>query len=142
MRRPSDQPGAFSRARLSLYVLCLITFSFGMIHGSAAVTGPLLRTLTSAQQAHGLPHEEAERAYPVHLARAIVHYYDSETGLLFVGDSTGSVFVDMRGQKPIKMAPGDIVTVDGVSSGGDVAPIISRPHVLVIGKGTLPPHRS
>jgi diguanylate cyclase (GGDEF)-like protein len=110
-----------------------------MIHGSAAVTGPLLRTLTSAQQAHGLPHEEAERAYPVHLARAIVHYYDSETGLLFVGDSTGSVFVDMRGQKPLRMAPGDIVTVDGVSSGGDVAPIISRPHVLVIGKGTLPP---
>jgi signal transduction histidine kinase len=59
-------------------------------------------------------------------------------GQFFLQDSTGGVFVENLGHGVSIPAPGDLVTVTGVSHPGAFAPIISEPHWQKIGTAPLP----
>ena len=111
-------------------------------HSESAQDAPrVLRTITTAREAHSLTSEEAKRAYPIHL-QGVVTYFDTDTGsgngALYIHDSSGSIFVKFaRGS--IKSLPiGSIVTVFGVSNPGGFAPIVDQAKVQVIGHSTLP----
>ena len=92
--------------------------------------------LTSVAQVRRLTPEEASESTAVQI-RGVVSYTDPAWGLLFVQDSTGGIYVDTHGQQ-LPLQAGDVVQVDGISSPGDFAPIISRPQVRVLGKGKMP----
>jgi len=101
-----------------------------------------LSTLTTARAAHNLSLEEAARGHPV-LLHAVVTYYDasinSEYPVLFVSDSTGSVFVSLA--KPLPVVPlrsGELVEISGVSGKGDFAPVVWKAHARVVGQSALP----
>lgn len=101
-----------------------------------------LRTLVKAREVHDLPLAEASRAYPVHL-RAVLTYFDPNRNnlpQLFVNDSTGSVYVEFREKIDLKLHPGDLLDVVGVSGAGNFAADVARPQVRVIGHSHLPNH--
>lgn len=80
--------------------------------------------------------EQAEKHYSVHV-QAVVTYFDPYWHLLFLQDSTAAAFVNAVGVN-VALRPGDLVDVTGVSDPGDFAPVISKPIITVIGRGTLP----
>lgn len=108
-----------------------------------ASQAPPLRALLTADRVHGLTYAESLGEYPVHLLGEQVLYYDQKLGLLFIHDSSGGVYVDMREQAALPLHPGDIIDVDGVSSPGGYAPIVGRPRIRLMGSRPLPlPRRS
>ncbi len=112
-----------------------------LVSGVAAGAGPL-RTLTTAREVHVLPLEEARREYPVHLAKAVVTYWDpyidTRHRALFIADASGGVFVSVPAGPPIELRGGTLIEVWGVSGPGDFAPIVARPRIRVVGQGRLP----
>lgn len=103
---------------------------------------PPLRTLVKAREVHDLSLDEASRAYPVHL-RGVVTYFDSKLNdlpQLYVYDSTGSVYVAFAKKIDLKLQPGDLVDILGVTGPGDFAAVVDRPQVRVIGRSSLPKH--
>ena len=74
-----------------------------------------LPTLTMASAVHGMMNSEGTRKYPVHLHDAGVLYCNTDIGNLFVHDSSGNVYVDMRGQRP-RLRAGDRLEITGVSA--------------------------
>ncbi len=101
-----------------------------------------LPTLTTARQAHSLTSEQAARAYPIHINRAVVTYYDPSIGsgraALFVHDETGSIYAELTAGSTGNLPPGTLIDVSGVSGAGEFAPIIAHPQVKVIGHAPLP----
>jgi hypothetical protein len=93
--------------------------------------------LKTVDQVHKLVPEEAKRGYPVRL-RAIVTYYYPVRDNLFVQDSTGGIYVDCRGMKELPMVAGQLVEVEGQSAAGDFAPVVIKPTVRILGRGSLP----
>jgi diguanylate cyclase (GGDEF)-like protein len=69
--------------------------------------------------------------------RAVVTYLDPYWHLLFVQDETSAAFVNLSGLN-LRLHPGDLVDVSGVSSPGDFAPVIAEPAVNFVGRGQLP----
>jgi diguanylate cyclase (GGDEF)-like protein len=85
---------------------------------------------------------EAVRSYPV-LLNAVVTYYDASINaqypVLFVTDSTGSVFVSLDQPLPaVPLKPGDLVQITGVSGEGAFAPVVWKAHAQVLGQSHLP----
>ena len=116
--------------------------AFWRAGSSYALSGfPKLPTLTTCRAAHHLTVGEANRHYPVHL-RGVVTYYeipnDEPEPTLFVYDSSGSVYISLGSARAPGLAPGDLVEVEGVSSGGDYAPIVAKGRARVIGQAALP----
>ncbi len=105
----------------------------------AAAPAPPLRTLATAEQVHSLTHEEALRAYPVHLREAQVLYYNPTLGNLFVRDHDYGVYIDVRGLPPLPLHSGDVVEVEGVTGPGGYAPVVDQPQIRVVGRSPLPP---
>jgi hypothetical protein len=93
-------------------------------------------TLTTAIQVRQMPAMAARLAYPVHL-RAVVTYFDSRNGLLFVQDRTDGIFVERTGEQHLPPKPGDAVEVTGVT-GADFAPNVDKADVKVVGHPGLP----
>ena len=69
--------------------------------------------------------------------RGVVTYFDPYWSLLFVQDRTAAVFVNTRGLN-LRLRPGDLVDVSGVSGPGDYAPVILDPAVSFVGRGAFP----
>jgi len=69
--------------------------------------------------------------------RAVVTYFDPDWHLLFVQDATAAAFVYSRSLE-VRLRPGDLVDVSGVSSPGDFAPVIAEPKVNLVGRSSLP----
>lgn len=109
---------------------------------SAKVRAEILPILTTTRQAHDLTSEEAARAYPVHLRRAVVTYYDPSIGSrrasLFVHDATGGIYAELAEGSLKDFPPGTLVDVRGVSGTGEYAPIVAHPRIKVIGHAPLP----
>src|SRR5579884_695629 len=63
---------------------------------------------------------DAPKGYPLEL-RGVVAYSDLEWGLLFLQDSTGSVFINVHG-KNVQLPVGAEVMVSAVSAMGDLGP--------------------
>jgi hypothetical protein len=95
--------------------------------------------LTSCRQIRSLTREEAQRGYPVHL-RAVVTYFDPIGRNWFLQDSTGGMFIQWSLDMP-KVAVGDLLDLEGVSTQVDFAPDIAHPHWKVIGRAPLPAPR-
>ncbi len=69
--------------------------------------------------------------------RAVVTYFDPAWGLLFVQDDTAAAYVDSHNLR-LRLQPGDVVDVSGVSGAGGYAPIINEPKVGFVRRGYLP----
>ena len=67
----------------------------------------------------------------------IVTYADAANNVLFVQDATGGVRVSL-GEDSAAYYPGQRVTVSGVVSDQELAPVILNPRVVVHGQGPLP----
>lgn len=76
-----------------------------------------------------LGNEGAQPGYPVHL-RAQVTYVDSEWGMLFLTDATGSIYASI--DPKAKARVGDILDVAGKTAAGAVAPIVAKATLKVI----------
>jgi signal transduction histidine kinase len=101
-----------------------------------AATLPLLTTAAAVRQ---LPPEEAEKGYPVRL-RAVVTAHRPDFGLLFVQDATAGIYVEAW-RHIHHVTAGDLVEIDGQSGRGSFAPVVEKPRVRVVGRGTVPARR-
>jgi hypothetical protein len=108
---------------------------------SAETPSRLLRTLTTAHEAHDISLEEAARGYPVRI-RGVVTFYDPYVdprhAALFVHDSTGSIFVGLPSRPILPLKAGTRVEGIGISGTGDYAPVIRNGHVRAIGESHVP----
>ncbi|MDQ2774959.1 MAG: ATP-binding protein [Acidobacteriota bacterium] len=93
--------------------------------------------LTSAAEVHHLPALLAENEYPVHLT-GVVTYYNPQSQLLFLQDKTAGIFISAQGRKIPALKSGEIVTVTGVTAAGGFAPVVAKPILKVLGKGSYP----
>ena len=92
-----------------------------------------LRTL---RELKSLSVDAAVKQLPVDV-QGKVTFVDVPAGILFVQDATAGAYVDIHSQI-IDLRPGDSVQVKGVSNPGEYAPIISKPKIKVLARGTLP----
>ena len=83
-----------------------------------------------------LGNEAARSGVPVHLV-AQATYIDTEWGILFVQNASGSLYIQI-GRKPSPVAAGDMLEITGVTAPGSVAPIVAQPHLRVIGHAPMP----
>jgi two-component system, sensor histidine kinase and response regulator len=118
------------RLRLPALVLCAVARLWG--------ADPHLPMLATASQVHALSPSEALRGYPVQLKGAVVLYYDSSNALLFIHDRTGGVFVRIGTQAVPAIRSGDLLDIAGESDFGHFAPVVARPVMHVVGRGSLP----
>jgi signal transduction histidine kinase/CheY-like chemotaxis protein len=95
------------------------------------------KLLTTAKEVKSLSVEEAASSMPVHV-RGTVTYFDPDGRLLFVQDETAGIFVYSPQAEPWKIAPRDLVDVEGVSVPGDFSPIIKAVRVGRIAAGSMP----
>jgi signal transduction histidine kinase/CheY-like chemotaxis protein/HPt (histidine-containing phosphotransfer) domain-containing protein len=104
---------------------------------------PALPTLTTAEAVHSLPPAEAGRHYPVHLQAVCVVCITGWHGF-FVNDGKSGVFVETKGQVLLTAAvhSGLVLDIQGVSAGGEFAPILDQATFRILGEGVLPPPRS
>jgi len=121
---------------VALGAACTVTAA----QGSSASQVPS-RVISTARGVHSLPLEQALHAYPVHL-RAVVTYYDpyidTRHGALFVCDSSGCVFVSVPVRPILPIQAGDAVDIQGVTSPGDYAPVVTSQQVRFVKRSHLP----
>lgn len=118
---------ALSRAFASL--------ALGLAVRSALWSAPA-EPLASAAEVLSLTAEEAGRRMRISVTGVVTAAEPDWSGQFFVQDATGGVFVENL-QRPAP-APGDRVTVTGVSHPGAFAPIISEPHWQKTARVALP----
>jgi len=98
-----------------------------------------LPTLTDTAQIRTLSLEKATLCYPVQL-RGAVTLFDPIQRVLFIQDETGGISVDVSQLGEVFEQGSDIV-VAGVTSPGDVIPVVIRPTIEVVDRGLLPEAR-
>ncbi|MGB7135808.1 MAG: diguanylate cyclase [Acidobacteriaceae bacterium] len=103
----------------------------------ARTVPPALPVLRTARQARLLSSAEAARGYKVRLSRAQVTFYQPSADRLFLTDTTDSIFVSIGGESPA-LRTGDIVSVDGITSPGKIAPFLLHPRFRILGHAPLP----
>ncbi len=114
-----------------LAIFCVMAGAF-FTGGVAAAS----ETLTNASDVLALSVGEASSGLPVSVKGVVTAAEPSWTGRFFVQDPSGGIFVQLiTNTQPV---PGDIVQVEGVSSKGKYAPVISRPHWVKLGMAPLP----
>ena len=117
---------------LALLVLCVSVASFGVI-GDSGQSETALRTI---QQIRRLKLDSLSKSPEVHV-RAVVTYYDSVAPNLFVQDSTGGIWVDLRGTSGKPPQPGQVLDLHGQAASG-FAPYIAKPQWTVVGSSVEP----
>jgi PAS domain S-box-containing protein len=93
-------------------------------------------TLTSIQAIRRLPASDLNGTPPVHV-HAVVTYYDTVAPNLFVQDSTGGIWVDLRGSKLPPPHPGQVLDLRGIAQLG-FSPYIAQPSWSVEGTSRPP----
>jgi signal transduction histidine kinase/CheY-like chemotaxis protein len=104
----------------------------------SAIPGPGLPLLTRVDQVKRLTSKEAGKHYPVRV-RGTVNLHNAKSQSLFLQDSTGGIYVTLRGSSLPPLSPGTQVEVEGVSNPGDFAPSIHHAIVRVLSPGGLFP---
>ncbi|MGA2652724.1 MAG: EAL domain-containing protein [Terracidiphilus sp.] len=113
-----------------MLVICLrLAFSPALYPSASA------RPLRTVGEIRQLSNVEAKGAFLVELEGAVT-YSDPEWGLLFLQDSTGSIYINVHGSSTVYPL-GTRIRVEAVTAAGDVGPIISQAKIWVLGKGTL-----
>lgn len=129
-----------SRGRRLGATLCLFfvgVFFAGTFHVFAALTDEIL---TNAADVISLPAEKAAHSLKVVVTGVVTASDPVLNGRFFVQDATSGVFVD-NANGP-HLAPGELVTVTGITYPGAYAPTITAPHVQAVGWRPLPTARS
>jgi signal transduction histidine kinase/CheY-like chemotaxis protein len=122
------------RSRPAAALFSLFLAASCAVHAAEASV-PILR---SVHAAHHLPRELARRGWPVHLRRAQITFYDPILGSMFLMDATDGIFVDLRGQAPVPLTPGDLVGVDAISGPGNVESVLLHARFRLLGHAPLP----
>ncbi|MEO8663783.1 MAG: hypothetical protein ABI693_35335, partial [Bryobacteraceae bacterium] len=127
-----------SRRVLRLKWLAVVFASAMLVRQPALGTAARLDLsgITPAGRIHNLTVEEAAHAHPV-IVRGVATYYDpyidQRHAALFVCDSSGCIFAALSATNASSPHRGDLVEVQGVTSGGDYAPMIAEAKVRVLG---------
>ncbi len=92
--------------------------------------------LTNASAILALSGDQASKGIKISIQGVVTAAEHTWGGRFFIQDPSGGVFVEnISDDQP---APGDVLTVYGVSYPGGYAPIISHPHWMKIGEAPLP----
>ncbi len=111
------------------------------LYRGSAVGAEVALPITSAQSVRDLLPEEADRAYPVRL-KGVVLYFNTKTGSeLMIYDGTAALYIGGTAGRGYDFKAGDLVLIDGVTNGGDFAPVVIASKVAVVGRGELPAPR-
>jgi PAS domain S-box-containing protein len=92
--------------------------------------------LRTAEQVRQLTREQAARHYPVTL-RGVVTFFDEAIFMQFVQDETAGIYLQQTNNLPL-LSQGQLVEVEGVTSAGEFAPIVTPLRVTVLTNGTFP----
>jgi signal transduction histidine kinase/DNA-binding response OmpR family regulator len=130
--------------------LCLLAQIIWASGNQASVTRPQtgLRTLTTVRQILELSRPEAIKGYPVRITAIVTFYgqalpdeHGSQPTLdVFIHDSTGGVWVNLREDAPV-LHPGEVIEITGTSEQPDFAPQIGHVHWRTLGTAPLPKAR-
>jgi hypothetical protein len=98
--------------------------------------------LATAEAVHNLTQAKARRRYRVHLRAVCVVFFEGSSGL-FVNDGKSSIYVEAANHKilPSTIHAGTWLDIEGVSGGGEYAPIIDGAVLRVIGERPIPAAR-
>jgi len=113
-----------------------LILALGVGPGSAQEALPELRT---AEQVRRLTADQAERHYPVRL-RGVVTFFNQGLFSRFVQDDTAGIYLQDWADPP-NLLPGQLVEVEGKTSAGEYAPVVTPEVVRVVGEGRLPDAR-
>ena len=117
--------------------LWLLVLFLSLFPGQVLPAGATNNTLTNAADILSLSATEASSNIPVLVKGIVTAAEPNWEGEFFVQDASGGIFVvshDIKRQP----APGDVVTISGVSRPGSYAPTISQPHFKILGSAPLP----
>ena len=96
-----------------------------------------LREIKSIKEIKSMPPEQAALGYPVRL-RAVVTIHDPSWKFLAVDDGTGGIYVAGHTLSDQRLPTGQMVLLEGRTGPGEFAPIITSPHIVRAGTGSLP----
>ena len=105
---------------------------------TAAPVAPVMVRL--AEQVLELGNEQAALACPARLF-GVVTWANPAARFFYLNDASGGIRVDMGGYRGPLPVRGDTVEVDGVTAGGDFAPMVRGAHVTVAGSLSMPEAR-
>jgi PAS domain S-box-containing protein len=123
----------FSR-QLKLAIFLLIAVIGAHIY--AADNLAPTNVIQTMAEVRGLTSEQANRHYPVKL-RGVVTFFDELLFCQFVQDATAGIYLQQTNLPPL--LPGQLVEVEGVTSAGEFAPVVTPFQVRVLGQGKFPP---
>ena len=126
--------------RFELAFLLLPAVFFTLCAGrTSAAEGPApTNILQTAAAVRGLTSAEAGRHFPVRL-QGVVTFYDEGIFIQFIQDATAGIYLQPTNLPPL--LPGQLVEVNGFTSAGEFAPIVTPQEVRVLGPGVLPAAR-
>jgi PAS domain S-box-containing protein len=118
-------------------VAALAALTFLLISEAGAAGQPEREhQLTTADQIRRLTPREAEQGMPVHL-RGVVTFYDEALYSRFIQDATAGIYLrEMTNMPPL--IPGQEVSVEGITSPGEYAPVVVPTSVKVTGEAAMP----
>ena len=119
-----------------LYCVALTRATIEPVRSGARDLAGAAPSFQAIQAIRRLAPAEAAKALPVRI-RGVVTYYDARFHGFFVQDRSAGLYVDSQSQD-LAIKPGQEITVEGLSGPGRFAPIIANPHVIVLGRGSLP----
>jgi PAS domain S-box-containing protein len=114
-------------------------FLFAQCRYVVAQNAPL-EELRTADQVRQLTTEEAARHYPVKL-RGEVTFYDQSQFYRFIQDDTAGIYFDDSQVNP-PLAAGQLVEIEGETSPGEYAPVVTARRIQILGQGEFPKARS
>jgi len=95
------------------------------------------KVLQTASEVRALTPEQAAGGLPV-LIRGVATFWDQSLYSRFVQDATGGIYIQEMTNMPSVMR-GQMLTVEGITSPGEYAPVIVPTRVTVVGEGQFPP---
>ena len=118
---------------LLVFTLVSCSYSVGFGQPSASFDRPALTTLRQVRSFHA---DASANPVPIHVL-AVVTYYDTVAPNLFVQDSTGGIWVDLRGIKAAPPRLGQLLDLTGTVGTG-FSPYVANPQWKVRGSSALP----
>jgi PAS domain S-box-containing protein len=116
---------------------CAVALMFFLLAGCLRLLGNDVPPdeLSTAEQIRQLTREQAARHYPVKL-RGVVTFFDEANFFQFIQDETAGIYLQQTNLPPL--LPGQLVEVEGSTSAGEFAPIVTPLRVTAVGDGVFP----
>jgi PAS domain S-box-containing protein len=133
---------AFTAKKICLRWSWLIGLSCVAVSGARVCLADGLNPTNVIQtmaEVRSLTSEQASRHYPVRL-RGVVTFFDELLFCQFVQDETAGIYLQQTNLPPL--LPGQLVEVEGTTSAGEFAPIVTPSRINVLGRGKFPPPKA